>query len=175
MEKYPPNNVFDKSFGFNYLYSNSDIIWNDDFSSKLFEFTKALNSEELIFEILNPEEYNHLFEKKIVINNITTQQIINVYDINSKIDIELYPLLTFSFYIYDNTDRWRIYASDSYEIGIFACDKKVNSLYEVIFKPYAEESLKQKNSLVSSRLFEEYKKEYINELEENYKFSNYIS
>ena len=175
MEKYPPDNIFDENFDFNYLYSESDIIWNNEFSSKLFEFTKALKSEFLVFEILNPEEYNHLFEKKIIINNITTQQITDVYNINSKVDPELYPLFVFSFYIYDNTKKWRIYASEDYEIGIFGCEKSVNSLYEVIFKPYAEESLTQKNSLVSSRLFEQYRNEYIEKLEENYKFSNHMS
>ncbi len=173
MEKYPPKNVFDKIFDFNYLYSESDIICNEEFSSKLFEFTKALKSESLIFEVLNPKEYDYLFENKIVMNNITAQKIMEVYEMKSKINPELYPFSTFSFYIYDNTEKWRIYASDSYEIGIFTCEKSINSLYEVIFKPYEDVSLGQRFIWVSGRLFEEYRKEYIDELEKNYNFSKH--
>ena len=172
MKEYPPKNVFNKNFEFNYLYSDSDIVGNDEFANKLFDFVKTLKSNFLVFEILSPERYNNLFEKKIIIDEITAQKIIDTFDYKSNCDSELYPLFVFSFYIYDSTEKWKIYASKDYEIAIFGCDKSINSLLEILFKPYEEESLEQKLSWVTDRFtLKADKIFYIKELEKNYCFS----
>jgi hypothetical protein len=76
------------------------------------------------------------------------------------------------FFISDESKLWEIYVSLENELSIIGCSNKAGSTFELIFKPYEDESLRTKYKLVTDMFSDEHlKKQFIYSLEENYHFS----
>ncbi|MNR19135.1 hypothetical protein D3C85_1359030 [compost metagenome] len=78
-----------------------------------------------------------------------------------------------NFFINDSSKLWEIYVSIENELSIIGCSNQINSLFEVIFNPYGDESLEQKYKIIGDMFNDEKSKlEFIESLEKNYHFSD---
>lgn len=172
MDKELPEYIFKKNYDSFYLLTEFDIVFNKKFTEKLNVFSKKTDSKKLSINLEVPLEYSSLVPNKIEL--IDSDNLDDFYEMGTDVDGNELLYYMINFFINDSSGLWEIYVSIENEISIIGCSNQISSLFEVIFNPYEEESLKQKYKIISDMFSnEKVKIEFIESLERNYKFSNF--
>lgn len=160
--------VFQKSYDNFYLFTEFDVIFNDEFTEKLNVFYTKINGENLSIKIDVPSQYQHSVPNTMDISNPYNLKKFYEMKTHDKDNLSYYML---NFFISDNSNLWEIYVSLENELSIIACSEKVCSLFEVVFKPYENENIDQKYKIITDMFGNDIdKKLFIESLEEIYHF-----
>ena len=160
-----------------YLFLDTEIIYKDDFSEKLSIFMKNLKSKNLTIKVRLPKEGYLVFPDPIEILNPNVEALSDFYQKELRHDNHnSLPICMFDYNMYDESGTWEVYVSFNQEFAVFGCNDDVNSLFNVIFQPYSEESLEEKYDWIKSRFADDFSKnKFINDLESTYNFSKFVS
>lgn len=169
MSKELPHYIFKKNYDNFYLLTEFDIIFNEKFTKNLNTFCKKIGSEKLSIKLEVPVEYKSLVPNKIELTD--SNNLGDFYEMSTNVNgTELFYYMI-NFFINDNSELWEIYVSLEKELSIIGCSKQISSIFEVIFKPYEDESVNQKYKIIGDMFNDEKSKlVFIESLERNYKF-----
>lgn len=165
-----PNFIFKKAYENSFLFTEFDIIFNEDFYARLIDFLINTNAKKLFFELErsdNTEMSKSLFEYE----NPT----ITVFDefYTTKVKFGAKSVLTqfFNHFIYSDVEGWKIYISPEFEMSIFVCDCEVIDDFLRIFKPYEDEDFNTKVKIIGD-MFSDSKARnmFFDKLKQNYPF-----
>lgn len=133
------NSIYD----FYYLFLENEIINNQIFSLKISSLIKHTGQKKINVKFIIPEETYHLIQGTDF--EIPGNSFKNLNEIFKFSTFENSLFLTdFDFYIYDNTNLWLFYVSQSKDFALMGCDKSVNTFIRNKFKPYEKIDLKTK-------------------------------
>jgi hypothetical protein len=144
-----PNNVFDKKYAYYYLFSSGEIVMKDDFYVRLARLINENNSNRLTIKLKVPKELKNEAPAELILVKPNSKMIDDFY--SQEIKSGSLPLHAFDHYMHDDYDQWEAFISDNHEIGIFACNKKVNALFVKIFQPYDDTSINDKLNFIKLR------------------------
>ncbi|MGD9492952.1 MAG: hypothetical protein AB7V36_06315 [Bacteroidales bacterium] len=161
MKRFPDFMLREKRSNY-YLLEISQFYYCFDFNKQLIEFSNYLSGNELTIESIGLEYYRDKCPPQYI--KINTKKPMAHEDINN---IYLIYLMV-DYYIYDNTNKWEFFGSETQEIAVLGCDDDVKSNFEEIFQPYKEQSLVDKLKWLPIFNDEKYKQEYIATLCKNY-------
>lgn len=165
-------NLFQKEFKYYYLFLESEVLLNPEFSQQLELFIKTIKSGRLHININFPPEYKFIIESRVNIDDPISASLNNFYNLEFHLGQNMVPLYAFDYFVTDNTGVWELYVSSNNELCIFGCDENVNSAFEVIYEPYGEETLSAKYEFLKLRFNDEAASEdFIAQLESNFHFS----
>jgi len=168
-----PEFVHRKDYSNYYLFSDSEILRNKVFNERIKLFSNKVNGEKITIEMVLTKEAESIIKSKFVI--IPNNESYSFEEFDEKyIDFEKGNLLfysSFNFYVFDETKDWEIYCSTTQDIAIFGCNRNILNEFLNIFKPYEEESFKEKMNWIGNFCKENYRNEYLNQLKKNYQFS----
>jgi len=171
MNKELPEYIFKKNYDSFYLLTEFDIVFNQNFTEKLNIFCNKIDSKKLSIKLEIPLEYNSLVPNRIEL--IDSNNLDDFYKMGTNVNGTELLYYMINFFIDDNSGLWEIYVSIENELSIIGCSNEISSLFEVIFNPYKEESLEKKYKIIGDMFSDEKSKiEFIESLEENYKFSS---
>lgn len=167
-----PEFVFKKHYDYYFLFTEYDIVFNEIFYSKFDFFLSELESKKIniclqdIPEHINNEnfkrEYNYTLPNFEVLKTFHESEVNNV------------PIYNINHFITDNTLNWEIFISIENELSIFGINKNLIKKFNQIYKPYKDESLEVKVSVIGGQFVDEnYKKQFIEQLIKNYSLNNW--
>lgn len=167
-----PNFVFTREYDYYFLFTEFDIVFNEEFYKSFYLFLKKLRSDKLTIRLddlsISQEFYD--IKKEYIYNLPSSKQIELFHNLN----INNVPIYNINHFIIDSTNEWEIFVSIENELSIFAVNKVIFEIFKNIFKPYQEESLDVKLNVISGQFVDEiYKNQFIKALISNYKFNNY--
>ena len=168
-----PEFVHRKEYSNYYLFSDSEILRNKKFNERIKSFSNKVNGEKITVEMDLTKDAESIIKSKFVI--IPNNESYSFEEFDDKyVDLEKGSVLfysAFNFYVFDETKDWEIYCSMTQDIAIFGCNRNILNEFLNIFKPYEEETFKEKMKWIGNFCKENYRSEYFNKLRKNYKFS----
>ncbi len=171
MEKELPNQVFDKQYDNFYLFTELDVIFNNNFYEKLIFFMEKINSNKMFFKIEDSIQGITSIAKKMEYVNPSKNDLIQFYEMELEVDNKKTPIHCLNHFIFDNSYEWQLYISLENELSIFGCDNSIKSLFENVFKPYEEEKLNVKYKIIGDMFSDEKSRElFVNTLQKTYNF-----
>lgn len=171
MEKDLPKMVFNKFYENFYLYTEFDIIFNDKFYENLTLLIEKLDCERLIFRVIESNSLIISPDSNFEYLKPTKESLRAFYELQIGANGKQTKIFYLDHFLSDESQAWAIYVSLRHEIGIFACEDKIKSLFTSIFKPYTDISVNRLYKIIGDRYNDDRKKEeFLNELEKNYHF-----
>lgn len=165
-----PNFIFKKAYDNYFLFTEFDIIFNENFYDRLIKFLNNIKSNKLFFELErfdNTDMSKALFEYE----NPTITTFEEFY--TTKVEFDDKNVLTqfFNHFIYSDVKSWGIYISPEFEMSILACDSEYLDVFLKIFKPYMDEDFHTKVKIIGD-MFSDSKtrKMFFDKLNQNYIF-----
>lgn len=166
-----PNFVFKRDYDYYYLYTELDIIFNEQFYENFNTFIREVLTESLIIRLDDISKFPNFINFKL--EHLFTKPFNNELKLFHQSEINDFPIFYINHFVYDNSFQWEIFISVENEISIIGVDKSVNEIFKNIFEPYKDESIDVKLKIITDQFVDlSLKTQFINELKENYKFGN---
>lgn len=173
MKKELPNYVFERAHEKFYLLTEFDVIFNKRFTDSLVAFMSKKSNKDIYINLELHDEYELYVPKEIVLSS--AEELNNFYEMKTNLDSNEVFYYMFNFFISDCTKSWEIYVSLENELSIIGCSNELNSLFEIIFNPYEEESLDKKYKIIGDKFCDDgERKFFFNSLDRNYNFNNNV-
>lgn len=157
-------------FVFNKEYENYYLLSEDqDFSirKEIFNFSSRIGGKEILVDIRNlslDKKYKQYQFSRLTVSPNTK---FSLFDTIVGQDLFLESLIG-HYYISDNTHQWEYYCSVMAELCVFACNNEVKDIYEELFNPYGESTIKTKLDMLFFMVDEKKKNEFVEKLYKNY-------
>lgn len=167
-----PQYVFRKSYLGLFLFSDTEISYNNGFNLCIQEFSNRIGGNEITVEIMNFKQIEEYAKFSIIkIPNTDTRSLSKLADIPLIDDQSVEDLLG-CYYIFDNTREWEFYVSLVEETAVFGCSKRCIKVFKDIFKPYKEITLDNKlNDIYNFCKSKDERDAFIGDLCKNYNWT----
>jgi hypothetical protein len=170
MNKEFPQFVHKKNYSHYFLMIDSEVFRNRGFNEKIINFSKSNKANNLIIDILFPEEYQNQPSKKIFnLSDSVEQELNDFYESDFEIGENTLSMFLFDYRIYDELNNWELYCSYSHEYGILGGDGLLRDKISNILNPYGDDSFDKKiRSLEQAFKDRSEAKKYFEKLFRNY-------
>ncbi|MGD9492951.1 MAG: hypothetical protein AB7V36_06310 [Bacteroidales bacterium] len=159
-----PDFVLNKEYENYYLLDDQQEA---EIRDQIFYFSSRIGGKEILVDIRNlavSEEYKQYQFTRLVVSPGAKLDLFK-----NKVDDRFYlDSFVGHYYLNDDTNLWEFYYSALTSLCIFACNNEVKDIYEEIFNPYEENTIKQKLDFLFLMVDEKRKNEFVEKLYENY-------
>ncbi len=163
--------IFDEMYDNFYLFTEFDIIFNEEFYEKLLFFIQKIGSKRLLFKLENSIDILPLDLKFEYINpKIDTLK--QFYELEVQSNRKKVQVFCINHFISDESQQWEIYVSLRHELCIFSCNNNIKSSFISIINPYQDITLKGTYKIIGDRFSDKKAREtFLSTLERYYKFT----
>jgi hypothetical protein len=172
MKKELPDMIFDEIYDNFYLFTEFDIIFNEEFYKKLLFFIKKIGNKRLLFKSENSLNLLVPLDFKFEYLNPNIDNLKQFYEMEILSNEKKIQVFCINHFISDESSQWELYVSLRNELCIFSCNNSIKPDFISIINPYQEITLKNTYKIIGDRFNDKKAREtFLNSLERNYNFS----